>query len=133
MTEREEDRVVIVSDFKTGNAKTKSAIEKSEGDEGRMSSLLRQLAMYTYLIENAEKGTEVSSSKLLFIEAKPGDKDAIYQTSINGEQIELLKKDIADYDEFIRNGDWTKRSCEAKLYGKNQECEYCAKAKMLYK
>lgn len=132
MTEREEDRVVIVSDFKTGSAKTKSAIEKSEGDEGRMSSLLRQLAMYTYLIENAEKGTEVSSSKLLFIESKPGDKDAIYQTSITGEQIEMLKKDIADYDEFIRSGDWTKRPCEAKLYGKNQECEYCAKAKQLY-
>ncbi len=144
MTEREEDRVVVVTDFKTGSAKSKNTIEKSEGDEGRMSSLLRQLAMYSYLIENAEKGTEVSLSKLLFIEATPKGgagmstfslrmaPDAEYATKITDEQIAMLTKDIADYDEYIRTGEWTKRPCEAKLYGKNQECEYCAKAKLLY-
>jgi DNA helicase-2/ATP-dependent DNA helicase PcrA len=132
MTEREEDRVVVVTDFKTGGAKSKNTIEKMEGEEGRMSSLLRQLAMYSYLIENAEKGTEVSLSKLLFIEAKEGDKDAEYAKKITSEEIAMLQKDIADYDEYIRTGAWTTRPCEAKLYGKNQECEYCTKAKLLY-
>ena len=133
MTELEEDRVVRVTDFKTGSAKAKSAIEKPEGEEERMSGLLRQLAMYSYLIENAERGTTVGHSKLLFIEAKPGDKDASYETHIGEEEIARLQKDIADYDELVRSGEWTKRPCKAKLYGSSRECEYCAKAKVLYK
>ncbi len=132
LTEREEDRVVAVTDFKTGSPKGKSVIEKPEGEEGRMSGLLRQLAMYSYIIEGAEKGTEVRASKLLFIEAKPGDKDAVYERSIGGEEIGRLKADIADYDRLVRSGEWTGRPCEAKLYGSSRECEYCARAKLLY-
>ena len=131
MTEREEDRIVVVSDFKTGSAKSKSVVEKRD-DEGRMSGLLRQLAMYSYLIENAEKGTMVSVSKLLFIETKPGEKDAVYATSIGADEMASLKKDIADYDQLVGGGEWYKRPCDAKLYGSARECEYCAKAKMLY-
>jgi DNA helicase-2/ATP-dependent DNA helicase PcrA len=133
MTEVVREGTVEVTDFKTGSAKTASSIEKPEGDEKRMSSLLRQLAMYSYLIENAEKGTKVSLSKLLFIESKPDEKDATYAKQIGQEEIDRLKKDIADYDELVRSGEWTKRSCEAKLYGSSRECEYCAKAKVLYR
>lgn len=135
MTEPSNDateRIVTVTDFKTGTPKSKSTIEKPERDEGRMSSLLRQLAMYSYLIENAEKGTRVSLSKLLFIEAKPSDKDAVYVTSVGESEINRLKQDIADYDALVQSGEWTKRPCEAKLYGKSRECEYCARAKELY-
>ena len=131
MTEREDDRIVVVSDFKTGSSKSKSVIEKRDG-EGRMSGLLRQLAMYTYLIENAERGTTVSQSKLLFIETKPNEKDGVYATAIGAEEIRSLKQDIIDYDDLVRDGKWTERPCEAKLYGSSRECEYCAKAKMLY-
>ena len=133
MTETVEEGKVQVTDFKTGSVKAKSAVEKPEGEEKRMSSLLRQLAMYSYLIENAEKGTHVRLSKLLFIEAKPGDKDALYSTEIGEEEIASLKKDIADYDELVRTGEWVNRPCEAKLYGSSRECEYCARAKVLYK
>ena len=133
MTETVQEGMVEVTDFKTGGVKTKSAIEKPEGDEKRMSSLLRQLAMYSYLIENSEKGTKVRMSKLLFVEAKPGDKDAIYATEIGEEEIARLRKDIADYDELVRSGEWVNRPCEAKLYGSSRECEYCARAKVLYK
>ena len=131
MTEREDDRIVVVSDFKTGSSKSKSVIEKRDG-EGRMSGLLRQLAMYTYLIENAERGTTVSESKLLFIETKPNEKDGVYATSIGAEEIRSLKQDIIDYDDLVRDGKWTERPCEAKLYGSSRECEYCAKARLLY-
>lgn len=122
---------VSVTDFKTGSTKSKSTVEKRD-DEGRMSSLLRQLAMYSYLIQGVEKGTEVSTCKLLFIEAKPGDKDASYITSISNEELADLKKDISDYDELVRSGKWIERPCSAKLYGRNEECEYCAKARRLY-
>ena len=98
-----------------------------------MSSLLRQLAMYSYLIENAEKGTKVRRSKLLFLEAKPSNKEAIYSTEIGNEEIARLRKDIADYDELVRSGEWVNRPCKAKLYGSSRECEYCARAKKLYK
>ena len=133
MTETVQEGVVQVTDFKTGSVKGKSVVEKPEGEEKRMSSLLRQLAMYSYLIANAEKGTHVRLSKLLFIEAKPGDKDALYSTEIGEEEIERLKKDIVDYDELVRSGEWTARPCEAKLYGSSRECEYCARARVLYR
>jgi DNA helicase-2/ATP-dependent DNA helicase PcrA len=133
MTERESESVVHVTDFKTGSAKSKSTIEKPDGEEKRMSSLLRQLAMYSYLIESTEKGTSVALSKLLFIEAKPGDKDAIYAKAITNEEIVRLKQDIQDYDHLVQSGEWATRDCEAKLFGQSRECEYCARAKLLYK
>jgi len=131
LTECETQGFVQVTDFKTGSAKTKSAIEKPD-EEGRLSSLRRQLAMYSYLITNAEKGTEVNLSKLLFLEENPKSKDAVYTTAITGEDIDLLKKDIADYDALLSSGEWVSRPCYAKMYGKNEECEHCKKARMLY-
>ena len=131
LTERLEPGVVDVTDFKTGGAKAKSAIEKLD-EEGRPSSLLRQLAMYSYLIQGAEKGTVVRTSRLLFLEADPESKDAVYQASITEEDISLLERDIKDYDALMQNGEWVRRPCDAKLYGSSKECEYCAKARELY-
>ena len=120
-----------VTDFKTGGGKTKSSIEKLD-EEGRPSQYLRQLAMYSYLIQGAEKGTEVRSSRLMFLEEDPESKDAVYTTSVTAEDIGLLERDIRDYDALMQSGEWVNRPCEAKLYGSSKECEYCAKAKELY-
>jgi DNA helicase-2/ATP-dependent DNA helicase PcrA len=130
LTEYEENRVVVVTDFKTGSVKNARTIEKLD-EEGRLSSLMRQLAMYSYLIENSEKGTEVRASRLLFVEHE-GDADALYSKHIGEDEIELLKKDIADYDELLQSGEWINRPCNAETYGKNTECQYCALAKRLY-
>jgi len=131
MTESEENGFVQVTDFKTGSGKTKSVIEKRD-EEGRLSSFIRQLAMYTYLICGAEKNTEVLLSKLLFLEESPKSKDAVYATKITNEELELLKKDFADYDELLKSGDWVNRPCFAKMWGKGDECEHCKKARALY-
>lgn len=130
LTERDGGRA-SVTDFKTGSAKTRSAVEKRD-EEGRMSALLRQLAMYSYLIRGAERGTEVEAARLLFIEARPGDPNAAYQTRITAEEIELLRKDIADYDRLVSGGGWISRECRAVLYGGGDQCEYCARAQKLY-
>ncbi len=132
LTEQEADGTVHVTDFKTGSAKTARMIEKQD-DEGRLSNLLRQLAMYSYLIKGSDKGKEVRTSKLLFIEADPKDADAVYTTTVTDEQIGLLKRDIADYDQLVSSGEWVRRPCTAESYGKNTECEYCAMAQKLYK
>ena len=131
LTESEENGFVQVTDFKTGSGKTKSVIEKRD-EEGRLSSFVRQLTMYTYLIQGAEKGTEVLLSKLLFLEEDSKSKDVIYATRITGEELALLEKDFADYDELLKSGEWVNRPCFAKMYGKNDECEHCKKAKNLY-
>ncbi len=131
LTESEEQGFVEVTDFKTGSGKSKSVVEKLD-DEGRLSPYRRQLAMYSYLIQSAEKGTEVTQSKLLFLEEKPDSKDAVYTTTITEGDIAMLKKDIADYDELLISGEWVERPCMAKVYGKGEECEHCAKAKLLY-
>ena len=131
MTESEENGFVQVTDFKTGSGKSASVIEKRD-EEGRLSSLRRQLAMYSYLIQSVEKNTEVILSKLLFLEENPKSKDAVYATKITGEDLQLLKQDIADYDALLQSGEWVKRECFAKTYGKNDGCEYCEKAKNLY-
>lgn len=117
------DNEIIVTDFKTGKSKTKNEIEKLD-QEQRLSSYMRQLAMYSYLIRGAEHGKHVSSSRLLFLESE--DKNAVYFTNITNEHIDLLIRDISDYNDLLNSGDWVNRPCNAKNYGTNNVCEYCA-------
>lgn len=130
LTERFPDDTIAVTDFKTGSSKTSTAIEKID-DEGRLSSHLRQLAMYSYLIRGAEK-KDVALSKLLYVEENPTEKHTIYQTHISDEQIDLLKRDIRDYDELVKNGEWMTRPCNTKTYGAGDTCEYCKWAREVY-
>ena len=125
LTEYLTDGKVYVTDFKTGNSKTSGIIEKVD-EEGRMSDLMRQLAMYSYLLSGNSGELKVSNSKLLFLESKVGDKNAFYQTKITEEQINLLKRDIKEYDEALSSGSWVERECNFKPYGSgSMECEYC--------
>lgn len=120
---------VRVTDFKTGGMRKKSEIEKRD-DEGRMSGNLRQLAMYSYLLEkNPKWGVAVKESRLEFLEAK-NPKESIYERTIGEEEIKLLKKDITDYDALLKSGEWIARECRYNSYGKNTECEYCKMAEM---
>ncbi len=114
-----------VTDFKTGNVRKKSEIEKID-EEGRMSSYLRQLAMYSYLIKQSPKWkVDVRESRLEFVEAK-NKTDAFYDTVINADQIDLIVKDIMDYDNLIKSGKWIERPCNFNSYGKSGAvCEYC--------
>ncbi|HWA31960.1 MAG TPA: ATP-dependent DNA helicase, partial [Candidatus Paceibacterota bacterium] len=121
---------VRVTDFKTGGARKKSEIEKID-EEGRMSDYLRQLAMYSYLLkENKKWGKEVAESRLEFVEAKTAG-EAFYSTFIDAERIDLLVRDIADYDKLVKSGQWTARPCHFKSYGKSGAvCEYCELSKI---
>jgi DNA helicase II / ATP-dependent DNA helicase PcrA len=131
LTERFLDNTVVVTDFKTGNSKAKSMIEKID-ENGRMSDLMRQLAMYSYLIKGSEKGTDVASSRLLFLESDGSDKNSLYTTHIDQEKIDLLKRDIEEYDHALKSGEWMNRTCCFTPYGAtHQDCEYCKKAKIL--
>jgi DNA helicase-2/ATP-dependent DNA helicase PcrA len=133
LTEYEENGNVVVTDFKTGSSKTKNIIEKIN-EEGRLSDLVRQLAMYTYLLEGDEKDVKVSNSRLLFLEEDVANKNSLYQTYIDREKIDLLKKDIKDYDSLLSNGEWVKNECHFKPFGSGStECEYCKLAKQLFK
>ena len=120
---------VRVTDFKTGNVRKKSEIEKMD-PEGRMSSYLRQLTMYSYLIKQSPKWKmEVSESRLEFLEAKK-ENETFYDRFITAKEIDLLIKDIKDYDEFVKSGTWVNRPCNYNAYGKNTECEYCKMAEI---
>lgn len=130
LTERFSDGTIVVTDFKTGSTKTSGVIEKHD-DEGRLSSYVRQLAMYSYLLNGTEKGKEVSASRLLFLEASLEDKNKLYSIHIDTETIDLLRKDIKDYDESVSTGAWVQRPCVSKPFN-GGECEYCARAKALY-
>ncbi len=125
LTERFPDGTITVTDFKTGSSKTTGVIEKLD-DENRLSGMMRQLAMYSYLIRGAE-GNDVAESRLLFLEEDLKNKNALYRTHVNGEQIELLIRDIADYQNLLTTGDWANRPCYSKPFGKSTECEYCAR------
>lgn len=132
LTEYLTDGSISVTDFKTGSVKTKSAIEKISED-GYMSDLMRQLAMYSYLLSGDSGDIKVKSSRLLFLEGEPGDKNTVYQTRIGDEQIDLLKKDIREYDESLSSGTWIERECNFKSYGSGStECEYCKMANRLF-
>lgn len=120
---------VRVTDFKTGGVRKKSDIEKID-EEGRLSNYMRQLAMYSYLIKQSPKWkVSVSESRLEFLEAKD-KKEEFYNTVISAEQIEMIRQDIADYDELLKTGEWINRPCNYNSYGKNTECEYCKMAEI---
>ena len=123
---------IYVTDFKTGSVKTKGVIEKIN-ERGQMSDLMRQLSMYSYLLKGERDDIKVTNSKLLFLEAEMGDKNAMYQTKVTDVEIDLLKKDIKEYDEALSSGSWIDRDCHFKPYGTgSMECEYCKMAKRLF-
>lgn len=130
LTERTKEGAIIITDFKTGHVKTVRDIEK-EDEEGRLSNLMRQLTMYSYLVRQTEK-KDVYSCKLHFLEAKETDKNKIYSTHISDEQIEMLRGDIKEYRDYLVSGKWIERECYAKSYGSNSECEYCKLGKEVY-
>jgi RecB family exonuclease len=120
---------VRVTDFKTGSVRKKSDIEKMD-PEGRMSPYLRQLSMYSYLIKRSSRDTlEVTESRLEFLEAKD-PKEAFYNRIISQKELDLLMKDISDYDTLVKKGEWIARPCNYNSYGKNTECEYCKLAEI---
>lgn len=131
LTERFPDGSIVVTDFKTGSVKTAGMIEKIT-DEGRLSDYMRQLAMYSYLVRGAEK-KDVAHSRLLFVEVDTKEKNALYETHVGDEQIDMLVRDIKDYDKALREGSWADQECHYKPYGTQTECEYCKLAKIFKK
>ncbi len=121
---------VCVTDFKTGNPRKNAEIEKID-EEGRMDGYMRQLAMYSYLLgENSKWKKKVAESVLEFVQTK-NSKESFYRTFIDKEKINLLVKDIADYDNMLKSGVWASRPCHFKSYGKqNAVCEYCKMAEI---
>ncbi len=126
-----QDEGLRVTDFKTGKLKKLSLIEKVT-EEGRMSDLLRQLTMYSFLLENQRKPEKVSTSRLVFLEAGEKDKDAVFETEISIEEIKLLEKDILDYHQLLNDGSWVERDCDFKPNSFEKECPYCALKKNLF-
>ncbi|TSC77695.1 MAG: DNA helicase II / ATP-dependent DNA helicase PcrA [Parcubacteria group bacterium Gr01-1014_24] len=131
---------VRVTDFKTGSVRKKGDIEKLNEDPAfaksfgeardRMSAYLRQLAMYSYLIKESSKNKlDARESRLEFLEAKD-KKEIFYDRVITPEEIELLIKDISDYDNLVKKGEWTVRPCHYNSYGKDTPCEYCKMAEI---
>ncbi len=130
LIEHLEKGFVRVTDFKTGSPKKKSDIEKRDED-GRMSGYLRQLAMYSYLLNTNKKwNVKVVESMLEFVEAKK-QSEVFYRTQITEEEIDLLVRDIKDYDELLKTGGWAERPCNFNNYGKaDSVCEYCKMAEI---
>jgi len=129
LVERHEGDGVRVTDFKTGKTRKASEIEKID-EEGRMSTYMRQLAMYSYLVHHAMKGqAEIEASRLYFVE-EPDTKKACFEAYIDEEKIDLLIQDIEDYDALMQSGEWTERECQYKGHQGEPDCPYCAKAKM---
>lgn len=116
LVEKLPDGVLRLTDFKTGNVRRKSDIEKLDEEE-RPSNYLRQLTMYAFL-SRAREG------RLDFVEAK-NSKEIFYDRKIGEDEINLLIKDITDYDELVKSGEWVERKCHFNSYGKDTECEYC--------
>jgi pSer/pThr/pTyr-binding forkhead associated (FHA) protein len=81
-----------------------------------------------------ERVRQIENAALSIIrkgESFKNEKEIFYDTFIDSEKIALLKKDIKDYDELVKSGNWINRECHFKSYGKsNAECEYCKKAKI---
>ena len=125
LIEKLDSKNLRVTDFKTGSPRRASEIEKLD-EEGRLGSNMRQLAMYSFLLEQspAWKNILVSESRLEFLEAK-NKKEYFYDTVISKDTIDLLRKDIMDYDDLVKTGKWVERECNYNSYGKNTECEYC--------
>ena len=131
LTEKASNGDIYVTDFKTGKSKNANTLEKID-EEGRLSDYMRQLTMYSYLINNKEKGSIVKLSRLMFVESEVEDKNAIFEIYIDQEKIDLLIKDITEYDDSLKNGKWLNRQCKHSGYGEQTMCEYCELSKSIF-
>ncbi len=86
--------------------------------------------MYSYLITGADKNIDVKESQLEFMEADAKDKNALYKTTITNEDIDLLVRDIAEYDNELKTGVWVNRPCNFKSYGTSTICPDCKRAEI---
>ncbi|OGI84122.1 hypothetical protein A2997_01340 [Candidatus Nomurabacteria bacterium RIFCSPLOWO2_01_FULL_36_10b] len=124
-----DDNHVRVTDFKTGKPKMKHNIEKID-DNGRMSDYMRQLTMYSLLLEQNKKAPLiVDESRLEYLEAKK-ESDMFYTTTITRDNIDKLIDDIKYYEKSIQDGSWIDTPCLVAEYEKSKnekkdECEYC--------
>jgi DNA helicase-2/ATP-dependent DNA helicase PcrA len=134
LIEKLEDGSLRITDFKTGHPKKKSEVAKIS-EEGRLSNMARQLALYSYLIEHSPKwrGAKVSSNRLEFLEAK-NSKDKVYEHVRNENEGKMLIKDMEDFEYSLQTGEWTNLPCHYNSYGKNNSsaggCEYCKLAQV---
>lgn len=132
LVEQIEEGVLRLTDFKTGGLKKKSEIEK-ETDEGRMSDMMRQLAMYSFLIDRKTAGNaSVEESRLMFVEHLD-EKDSVYKTQITSDHVRNLIKDIDDFDQLLATGEWVDRPCRFKPWKSGEVCEYCKLAEIYKK
>lgn len=119
--------LVTVTDFKTGKPKTSTEIEKRT-KEGRLSSYMRQLAMYALLIHQKTKHTAhpvtVTSCELLFLESLDVE-NRCYKTTVSEEEIALLCADIETYDTMLSDGSWMMLPCAYVSKGGGDVCPYC--------
>jgi hypothetical protein len=76
------------------------------------------------LKESRKNKVNIKESVLEFLEAK-NDKDTFYSTFIDDTKINLLIKDIKDYDTLVKEGEWINRPCNYNYYGQATVCEYC--------
>ena len=66
---------------------------------------------------------------LEFFEARL-PQEILYDRVITSKEIDLLVKDIKDYDSLVKTGEWVNRPCHYNSYGKNTQCEYCKMAEI---
>lgn len=124
-----DDATVLVTDFKTGTTRKKTEIEKITSD-GRLSDYMRQLAMYSFLLQQHSRGiVSVERSRLCFLEEE-GSTDRLYSTHISDETVNHLLADIKEYDTRLKDGSWVAMACGYKGWGANDTCPYCARAAM---
>ena len=89
--------------------------------------------MYSYLLQGDEKIKRNITSRLLFLEADANNKNALYGKVIEKEDVDLLKKDIREYENSLFDGSWLENICHYKPWGSSKdECQYCKLGKQIF-
>lgn len=116
------DKVVVVTDYKTGKTKSRNEIEgntkTSKGD------IKRQLQFYK-LILNLHAEIEMKKGVIEFLEPNDSGKYVKEEFEVQNDEVKELEKTILRVAKEITNLEFWNKTCDEK------DCEYCAYRKLL--
>jgi DNA helicase-2/ATP-dependent DNA helicase PcrA len=107
----------VVTDFKTGEIKTRGVVEGSTKDSH--GDYLRQIVFYRMIMELMDEKVNVSRGQVYFVLRDEKKKTAVYDFELTDELVSNLKVELESTFREIMSGDFLTKGCH------ENDCEFC--------
>ncbi len=107
----------VVTDFKTGEIKTRGVVEGSTKDSN--GDYLRQIVFYRMIMEKMDEKIKVSRGQVYFVLRDEKKKTTVHEFELTDELVSNLKVELEHTFREIMSGIFLTKGCHEK------DCEFC--------